>query len=132
MIYYPDFVVAVDFDETIATEHNGLFILNIEAKNFINTLSQLGATITLWTCRQYERLAKAVEYCKDNDIAIDFVNVNTPIRGGLQSGPKILADIYVDDKNYVNRCIPWDELTQYTVQKIHEHNKKVKELREDR
>jgi hydroxymethylpyrimidine pyrophosphatase-like HAD family hydrolase len=99
-------VIAVDFDGTLC-EHKFPEIGKIKEKhqkviNYIKTAKQNGATIILWTCREdlEERkyLTEAVEWCKENNIPIDFVNKYTvPGFNGFATR-KVCADFYIDDK----------------------------------
>jgi molybdenum cofactor biosynthesis enzyme MoaA len=99
-------VIAVDFDGTLC-EHkfpNIGEIKEIHQKviEHIREAKQHGAEIILWTCREdlAERkyLTEAVEWCKENNIPIDYVN-EYHMRGfaGFATR-KVCADIYIDDK----------------------------------
>jgi hydroxymethylpyrimidine pyrophosphatase-like HAD family hydrolase len=99
-------VIAVDFDGTLC-EHKFPEIGQIKeihqkVINFIRTSKSKGAEIILWTCREdlKERkyLTEAVNWCKENNIPIDFVNeYPMPQFNGFASR-KVCADMYIDDK----------------------------------
>jgi len=99
-------VIAVDFDGTLC-EHEFPEIGKVDkvhknVQDYIRKRKNEGCTIILWTCREDlpERnyLTEAVEWCKENDIPIDYVN-EYPYRGlkGF-AARKVCADIYIDDK----------------------------------
>ncbi len=100
-------VIAIDFDGTLC-EHKFPEIGEIKEQHqkvidFIRNEKSKENTITiLWTCREdlKERmyLSEAVEWCKNNDIPIDFVNeYPLPQFKGFASR-KVCADLYIDDK----------------------------------
>ena len=110
-------VIAVDFDGTLCKfdfprigkqtkEHKELLKVLIKLKN-------KGHKLILWTNRgdnkKYPVLSEAVKWCSDKGLEFDAVNENLiePIFIGHEveiqkkiSGysPKIMADIYIDDK----------------------------------
>lgn len=104
-------LIAVDFDNTIATNRYPLVgDLIPNAKEVINMLSTKHM-IMLWTVRgteplnEYGRsdvngktssLKNAAVFCKDNGILIDFYNSN-PYHPS--NSPKQLADLVIDDIN---------------------------------
>ena len=60
-----------------------------------------GNKIILWTCREGERLLKAVDWCWEHGLAFDAVNENLPemIEWHGNDCRKIFADVYIDDKS---------------------------------
>lgn len=58
------------------------------------------AKLILWTCRDGEKLTKAVEWCKLRGLEFDAVNQNLPEVIEQYGGDtrKISADEYIDDK----------------------------------
>lgn len=98
--------IAVDFDGTLC-KHEFPNIGIIEGRNqrvinYIRDKKVKGATIILWTCREdlEERkyLTEAVEWCKNNNIPIDFVNEYPMASFKGFATRKVCADIYIDDK----------------------------------
>ena len=93
--------LAIDFDGTIV-EHKFPRI-GKELPFAIQTLKQLqedGFQLILWTYRSGKELQEAVDFCAER--GLEFFAVNTNYPEGVPSGnhsPKILADIYIDDRN---------------------------------
>lgn len=96
-----EYVVAVDFDGTLCKskypECGEPIRKNVQR---VRELKRDGATIILWTCREGEALAKAVKWCEEHNVPIDYVNENVPSRIARYGGDcrKISADLYIDDK----------------------------------
>jgi hydroxymethylpyrimidine pyrophosphatase-like HAD family hydrolase len=94
--------IAVDFDGTIV-EHK-YPKLGKERPYAISTLKALqkkGHRLILWTYRTGAELAEAVEYCRQKGINFYAVNKNYPEEEYSEStGRKILADLYIDDRNF--------------------------------
>lgn len=96
-------IVAVDFDNTIAKTKFPEIIEPIsETIDFLRKAKENGAKIILWTCREGSDLCRAVEWCRTNQVPIDFVNENDPSRIKLfgNNSRKISADLYIDDKSF--------------------------------
>ena len=106
-------VIAVDFDGTLCRhafpEIGDTSLKHINLHKFLKQRKEeCGDTIILWTCREntLERnyLSEAVNFCRQYDIPIDYVNENTKENKLLfknkdgNDGRKILADIYIDDR----------------------------------
>ena len=99
--------IAVDFDGTlcefafpdIGKQKKGHKVL-------MDKLIQLrneGHKLILWTNRgdneEYPVLTEAVEWCRDKGLEFDAVNENLPDQKKLSGySPKIMADIYIDDR----------------------------------
>ncbi|MCX7985552.1 MAG: hypothetical protein N2662_01250 [Bacteroidales bacterium] len=94
-------IIAVDFDGTIV-EHEYPRIGKEKPFAFY-TLKKLqadGHLLILWTSRQGEALNEAVEFCRKNGIEFYAVNKNSPDETWDENvGRKIVADIYIDDRN---------------------------------
>lgn len=96
-----EYVVAVDFDGTLCKskypECGEPILKNVQR---VRELKRDGATIILWTCREGEALTKAVKWCEEHNVPIDYVNENTPSRIARYGSDcrKISADLYIDDK----------------------------------
>ena len=96
--------IAVDFDGTIV-EHRYPSI-GREKPFAIETLLELsseGHKLILWTARDGELLEDAIRFCKDRGLEFYAVNSNYP-KGALfadrsDKSNKVIADIYIDDKN---------------------------------
>lgn len=95
--------IAVDFDNTIAKTKYPEIIAPIgETIEFLRKAKENGATIILWTCRESEDLDDAVKWCRENNVPIDYVNENDPVRTEWfgNDSRKIGADLYIDDKSF--------------------------------
>ena len=94
--------IAVDFDGTIV-EHKYPAI-GKEKPFAIETLRQLqqeGNKLILWTSREGQLLEDAIAFCHVRGLDFYAVNSNQPA-GALfagQAGTKIVADVYIDDRN---------------------------------
>lgn len=104
-------VFAIDFDGTIATEHEfpeaGQLI--DFAAPVIRTIHDLGGIIIIWTCRSGEALDNAIDFLHKNNIPYDYVNENCGYMKDLYSNDprKIGADIYLDDKSCFTDEYDW-------------------------
>ena len=93
---------AIDFDGTLCED---VFPKIGEAHphmiHITKTLQLPGHKMILWTCRRDERLAEAVEWCREKGLIFDAVNSNLPDNIEKYGGDtrKVSADIYIDDKN---------------------------------
>ena len=94
-------IIAVDFDGTIV-EHRFPAIGRIHPFAFetLRALQSKGHQIILWTHRSGKELGEAVEFCLLNGVEFYAVNKNYPEEEwDEQSSRKILADVYIDDRN---------------------------------
>jgi hypothetical protein len=94
-------ILAVDFDGCLCTnawpeigEPNTKLIYRLKFRR------AHGDKLILWTCREGESLAKAVEWCKIQGLEFDAVNENLPEMIEMYGNDcrKIGADVYLDDK----------------------------------
>lgn len=106
-----DFIIAVDFDETLMfTDYDNwptVKSANTDIINAVNKLYQEGFIIAIWTCRSTEldvKVAKAA--LKKYDVMYDLFNENAKYRIDAFSNDsrKISADKYVDDKSVGGLC----------------------------
>ncbi len=96
-------VIAIDFDGTIV-EHQYPKIGKPKRYAFetMKALQEEGHLLILWTVRTGKYLDEAVEFCRKNGIEFFAVNKNFPdekFEEG-QISRKILADLYIDDRNF--------------------------------
>ena len=107
--------VAIDFDNTIAiTDFPEILEPIPEAIRFIKDCQESGIAVILWTCRTDEHLLDAIEWCASYGIRFDAVNHNLPDwieayqawqPNVNPDGRKIAADLYLDDKAFLD----WDK-----------------------
>ena len=95
-------IIAVDFDDTLferaRSGYPQIGFPIIKTIQWVKDQKALGHKIILWTCRDGEPLADAVEKCKEYGLEFDAVNDNLePLDNELLSR-KIYASIYIDDK----------------------------------
>ena len=96
-----DCIIAVDFDNTLAVTRYPEIIEPIDLTcDLIRKAKENGATIILWTCREGKELEDALNWCKENNVPIDYANENAPerIKKWNNDCRKIGADIYIDDR----------------------------------
>ena len=95
-------IIAIDFDNTIFTdEYPNVGKPIWKTINYCKAEQAKGATLILWTCRNGDDLAEAIELCLSVGLRLDYVNENTAENLALYGGRdnrKIYADEYIDDK----------------------------------
>ena len=97
-----DFIVAVDFDETLTI---GRYILELRegAIEFLQALRDNGIKVILWTSRTDWQLQEAVDFIANAGFVFDRVNepydnyFEFMFPEGTKPSPKVYADVYVDD-----------------------------------
>lgn len=112
-------VLAIDFDGCIVEEaypEIGELIPN--AKQMINQLYLDGHYIIIWTCRTGEALLQAEVFLLEKGIRFHKINHHHPkdILKYKQFGPKVGADVYVDDKQ-VFGLPTWLEIYEWITEK---------------
>ena len=94
--------IAVDFDGTIV-EHKYPAI-GEEMPFAIESLKRLSADghqLILWTYRAGRELQAAVDFCQKRGVTFYAINKNFPEETYTsEMSRKIVADIYIDDRNY--------------------------------
>jgi hypothetical protein len=100
-------IIAVDFDGTLCEfSFPDIGEQKREHEQLMNRLIQLrneGHKLILWTNRgdneKYPALTQAIEWCKNRGLEFDAINENLHNQKKLSGySPKIMADIYIDDK----------------------------------
>lgn len=95
-------VIAVDFDGTLCEDaFPEIGMPNVYLIEALKSHQKNGDKLILWTCRCGEYLDKAVEWCKEQGLIFDAVNENVPdiIAKYGDGGPKVFADLYIDDRS---------------------------------
>lgn len=110
----PQLTIAVDFDGTIVEHKYPEIGREVPfAFNVLREFDQLGFRLILWTFRHGRYLEEAVVYCQKNGLQFYAVNANhpdSPLNLERES-PKILADIYIDDRN-VGGFLGWAKIRE--------------------
>ena len=105
--YKKKLVIAVDFDDTLCkTAFPKILTQTKKQKTLLENLKKLkkkGHKLILWTCRgnnkKYPALKQAISWCKKRGLYFDSINKNVKKQKKLSGySPKVLADIYIDDK----------------------------------
>ena len=105
--FYQPYIVAVDFDHTIADEaEDGTKTLLPHAKEVIAWIFERGCYIIIWTCRSGEKLESAKKFLKDQGIKFHLINDNISILD-FPTSRKILYDVLIDDKNIGTEKVDW-------------------------
>ena len=105
--------IAVDFDGTIVEnrfpEIGKPILFAFES---LKKLQDEGHRLILWTYRNGDRLEEAVEFCKNNGLDFYAVNKSYPEEEYDDTiSRKILADIFIDDRN-LGGLKGWGEIYQ--------------------
>ena len=104
--------IAVDFDGTLVeNQYPKIGKPILFAFETLNKLQQEGHQIILWTYRSGVKLQEAVEFCESKGIRFYAVNKSYPEEEYEEKvmSRKILADIFIDDRN-INGLPPWGEI----------------------
>ena len=103
--------IAVDFDGTLVeNRYPEIGKPMMFAFETLKKLQKEGHQIILWTYRSGEKLEEAVNFCKQKGITFYAVNKSYPeeeYEEGISR--KILADLFIDDRN-INGLPPWGEI----------------------
>jgi len=94
-------IIAVDFDGTIVEHEYPKIGKPIPfAIEVLKKLQQEERhTLLLWTVREGKLLDDAVNYCAKNGVEFYAVNKNFPEEEISDTPRKLMADIFIDDKN---------------------------------
>ena len=103
--------IAVDFDGTLVeNRYPEIGKPMLFAFETLKKLQEEGHQIILWTYRHGVKLEEAVAYCESQGIRFYAVNKSYPeeeFEEGMSR--KILADLFIDDRN-INGLPPWGEI----------------------
>lgn len=95
-------LIAVDFDGTIVRHKYPA--IGEEIPFAIDTLKliqkELKHKLILWTVREGELLEEAVEFCRARGLHFYAVNQNHPETPNFAVPRKLLADMFIDDRNF--------------------------------
>lgn len=96
-------VYAVDFDGTLCVDRYPE--IGEPRERVIEAVRRLrcecGGRLILWTCREGDQLARALQWCYAHGLDFDAVNDNLPehIARYGNNCRKVYADAYIDDRN---------------------------------
>lgn len=94
---YGKLIIAVDFDDTVYDTHQHGWTY-YDVLNCIEGWQEAGkAYIICWTSSDTDRYHIIYDYFKCNGIELDAINFNAPWIE--PKGPKIYANIYLDDRS---------------------------------
>ena len=94
-------IIAIDFDGTIV-EHEYPKIGKPVPYAFevLRKLQEEGRhTLLLWTVREGKLLDEAIEFCAKNGVEFFAANKNYPEEEDGDAPRKLMADVFIDDKN---------------------------------
>lgn len=119
--------IAIDFDGTLVeNQYPKMGKPVLFAFETLKQLQEEGHRLILWTYRHGSELDEAVEFCKQKGINFYAVNKSFPEEEFDETqSRKILADIYIDDRN-IGGLMGWGEIYQLLMQKKATLNKKSK------
>ncbi|HYQ57383.1 MAG TPA: hydrolase, partial [Draconibacterium sp.] len=94
--------IAVDFDGTIVEHRYPEIGKELPfATDTLRALHDKGHKLILWTYRAGKELNEAIEFCASKGVEFYAVNKNYPEEKLNENiSRKILADLYIDDRNY--------------------------------
>ncbi|WP_373056585.1 BT0820 family HAD-type phosphatase [Zunongwangia sp. H14] len=109
--------IAVDFDGTLVeNQYPEIGKPMLFAFETLQKLQEEGHLLILWTYRHGEKLQEAVAFCKRKGITFYAVNKSYPEEEFDRSiSRKILADIFIDDRN-LGGLLGWGEIYQTLTQ----------------
>ena len=105
-------VVAIDFDGTITKENvfPDIGELREHVKEAIDTIAK-NNTVCIWTCRADAYAIAAYNFLNLKNITFSYFN-KSPHDIINPNGRKIIADIYIDDRNLFAN-IDWYKIEKY-------------------
>lgn len=95
-------IIAVDFDGTLCVNRwPNIGSGRQPVIDWLVTQKRKGVKLILWTMREGEKLAEAVEWCRSRGLEFDAVNDNLPeVQKRFGNNPrKVFANYYLDDHN---------------------------------
>lgn len=95
-------IFAIDFDGTLCDfDYPNIGKPNNRLINMLKHIKRKEHKLILWTCRTGIQLTEAVNWCKKYELEFDAINDDLEEVKKIykDSGRKIFADYYIDDKN---------------------------------
>ena len=93
--------IAVDFDGTLYDDQPSHYgAPRIDVINKLIVLQKKGVKLVLWTCREADKLADAIEWCKHYGLVFDAINedLDEIKKKGYIKSPKPMVHWYLDDR----------------------------------
>ena len=120
--------IAVDFDGTIVeNKYPEIGKEKAFAIHTLITLQQEGNKIILFTSREGDLLAAAIDFCHERGLDFYAVNSNDPPEAMFpRQTAKVIADVYIDDRNLGGIPDDWNEIYEMIGQKRLERREKRK------
>ena len=117
--------IAVDFDGTIVeNDYPKIGKPMMFAFETLKEFHKEGHRLILWTYRHGDELKAAVDYCKKNGVEFYAVNNDFPEEEfDNKSSRKILADIFIDDRN-IGGFLGWSKIWQL----LHPDSKTIEDM----
>jgi|SRR5690606_733282 len=123
------YLIAVDFDGTIVEDaYPKIGKPMLFAFETLKQLANDGHRLILWTYRHGKELQEAVDFCKSHGVVFYAVNSSyaDEVFDGNSQSRKLLADIFIDDRN-LGGFPGWGESLHIINKQIqftlHEHGK---------
>lgn len=103
--------IAVDFDGTLVeNQYPEIGKPLLFAFETLRALQEEGHQLILWTYRCGNKLQEAIDFCEARGITFYAVNKSYPEEEyDHEISRKILADLFIDDRN-INGLPPWGEI----------------------
>ncbi len=99
--YKSSLIIAIDFDGTIVEDrYPDIGKPRRFAFETMEALQAAGHRLILWTYREGEKLDEAIRFCKKRGIEFYAINKSHPEERIPFKTRKILADVYIDDRNF--------------------------------
>lgn len=92
---YDKLVVAVDFDDTIYNTYKKDDRTYNQVIELLRNIKEY-VYIVIWSASPTSRFPEIENYCKENDIPYDGINVN--LVRNVETASKIYANIFLDDR----------------------------------
>ncbi len=126
--------IAVDFDGTIVeNKYPEIGKEKDFAIQTLVTLQQEGNKIILFTSREGDLLDEAIAFCHERGLDFYAVNSNDPPEAMFpRQTAKVIADVYIDDRNLGGIPSDWNEIYEMIGQKRAERREKRKRKHKSR
>ena len=113
-------LIAVDFDDTICFGINDdpsktVYRFDMNAIRILKNFQKRGGSIILWTCRSGKALTDAMNEMAGIGFYPDYINYDhkmTIAKWG-DNGKKVYADLYIDERNHIDRKVDWDQIEEW-------------------